>query len=777
MQKRNPQRRLAAVQNPTVDPAPAADAAAEPVPTTFSTAIYDAITKTFANKNPTQMFCLCWPGTVLDADHLGWEDSEETAGLMPERALIRSSQILDQYIPPAPITQPDGTRLSDRYTQAIAQLGPRPSVDLIRLQEVIRERLQKPVSVVINGKETTMRLVEYFDYLFQQWVRAKQAWGALQAEMRARFRADNPLNPTKAWDDYLAWYAVNADGYIADVNSKYDTLLVEFPLVAWEDALTVLDTSDDGGLNEAKQLVRNGSIPVPYQEGASYYPTRGVPYSWPKELQPSTKFVDLLADPAAQKQSLDTARTQLELEIGNWMAILPQFDDSAIKEAAVAFQEAGGKYNKAQTALLTRYTDNAVSAAKMVIDIMASRGLPTTTGEQDATVAEFNGLNKDLDLAQKKPAPAALDWTKFKALADEVGLGQKGLIEDQQHLIDTGFQLAGAASKFLASGANRIDFPWLAGYIKQLESKLAAVDRMERDLASASNVYYSYLKAPGNSGADPGLSNEFGTNAFPSRYDYPENARWTEIVITVDKTQLNTNKTLSTYFDQMQWGVNLFLASAGGTTEVSGSDFANKFMKQDSKIQIGFLCTKVLIDRPWMKPEIFGNTDSYFRTLKKPLAPNFQMTHEQLLGDKGQDALKALLDDHSFPAYPVAVLLAKDVTIKVAVDVAESEALRKTAKSVKSQGGGFFCFSISRSEAASSEEDSMNSYVMAGQMITRAPAPQIIGYWTQFLPPDRSTVIDETVARDIAAAIGFVGNMQAAHSAARESKVTPTRNA
>ncbi len=46
--------------------------AAPPPAQDFSEAIYNAIIASFANKNPTQMFCLCWPGTVLDAGYLGW---------------------------------------------------------------------------------------------------------------------------------------------------------------------------------------------------------------------------------------------------------------------------------------------------------------------------------------------------------------------------------------------------------------------------------------------------------------------------------------------------------------------------------------------------------------------------------------------------------------------------------------------------------------------------------------------------------------------------------
>ena len=97
------------------------------VPTNFTEALYKGITEVFASKNPTQLFSMCWPGTVLDHDRMKWKKSDEVGGNMPESALVRSSLIIDQYVPPAPITQPDGSRVSDRYKQAIDQLGPIPN--------------------------------------------------------------------------------------------------------------------------------------------------------------------------------------------------------------------------------------------------------------------------------------------------------------------------------------------------------------------------------------------------------------------------------------------------------------------------------------------------------------------------------------------------------------------------------------------------------------------------------------------------------------------------
>ena len=198
------------------------------VPGDFTQAIYQAITKAFANKNPTQMFCLNWPGTVLDPRPAGLGGRGRNRGNMPETALIRSSVILDQYVPPAPITQPDGTRVSDRYKQAVSQLGPIPNGDLIHLQEIIRGRLQEKVKVEVNGTEKEMRLIDWFSYLYSRWIRAKEAWGKKQQEMMDRFKGSHPEKRNEWWNEYVLWYENNADGWIDKINMAYEELITQF---------------------------------------------------------------------------------------------------------------------------------------------------------------------------------------------------------------------------------------------------------------------------------------------------------------------------------------------------------------------------------------------------------------------------------------------------------------------------------------------------------------------------------------------------------------------
>ena len=769
-------------QEPTANGASAAalGGAPEEAPD-FTSAIYDAITKAFASRNPTQLFCLSWPGTVLEHDRLAWESAEAPEGVMPERSLLRSSQILDQYIPPAPLTQPDGTRVSDRYQQALSQLAPVPNAALIKLQAIVRERLQVEVVREVDGRERTYTLGAWFDYLFGRWADARRDWGDKQSEMRRQLesRYRDETNPDAWWNAYLQWYGDNATGYIARINSRWQQLVAEFPLTEWEDAIAILDTKDGSGLQDAREIMRNAVRPVPYQEGVQYVPTQGVPYDWPLELEPVTKFLDLLADPEAQQMAYETALAQLEQEIFNWDAIVSQIDDEAVQRDIAALNAARSEYTRAQSALINQYTENVVEAVKIVADVMKAReqtfeGVERERDGPRATaeiVDQVKGLARGL--AGGVAPAAAIDWRVVLRIGEAFGRGQNSLVAAQQQLIDSGYALAETADRFLNDRIRSSSFRWLPAYVAQLRSKLAAVQRAAADHASAANVWDKYRSTARTEArrTDPNELPEFAADAYPSPLDSPANDRWTTVTVDLTARQLEASSRTNTSFSDMQWGVNLFFGSAGGQYEQSGASFASRFMQSDSRIQIGFLATKVLIDRPWMRAEVLGATRSLFRTTESRLAPERQITAREILEADGSRTIQELIGDYTLPCYPVALLLVKDVTVRVQIQFSKMEEMRDYAKSTQSQGGGFLCFSVSRTETTSSESESMNQYCMAGQFVARAPSPQIIGYWVQFVPPDQSTQLDDREAAVIAQSLGFVGKLQAAHQAGEATDV------
>jgi hypothetical protein len=130
-----------------------------------------------------------------------------------------------------------------------------------------------------------------------------------------------------------------------------------------------------------------------------------------------------------------------------------------------------------------------------------------------------------------------------------------------------------------------------------------------------------------------------------------------------------------------------------------------------------------------------------------------------------------------FPAYPVALLLVKDVTIKLTMKVAATEQLSQASSSNSTQGGGFLCFSVSKTQSSSSNTQSSGSYAMAGDYVFRIASPQVAGAWLQIVPPDQSQVLTAQVAKEIADSLGFLTRLKSAANEGRMTVSPPNRAA
>jgi hypothetical protein len=103
---------------------------------------------------------------------------------------------------------------------------------------------------------------------------------------------------------------------------------------------------------------------------------------------------------------------------------------------------------------------------------------------------------------------------------------------------------------------------------------------------------------------------------------------------------------------------------------------------------------------------------------------------------------------YMLPAYPMAFVIAKDITIRVKSSDSNSSLSKALASQSSSTGGGFLCFSAS--SASSSKSTSESSYHGSHGEYTyiRIPGPQIIGWMLQLTPSDNSSPY-EALDKDI----------------------------
>ncbi|WP_150698461.1 hypothetical protein [Pandoraea terrae] len=704
--------------------------------------LYTELARVFGNQNPQQLFSLVWPGTVLNADP--YKLPEGKVGTPDTLVQIAQSVLFDQYYPIAPITQPDGTRVSDRYRQALEAFGPVPNERLLDLQRVIRARLDQKVQVDINGVQTSVTLLEKFSILQERWIEKKQAWAKLKSDEYQRLKTKGDAD---WWDQYVTWYENNAQGYIDAINASYNRMVADFPLSEFEDALAILDAHDAAALLRAKQDVRNAAIPIPPEVGNFFYSTQAIPGDWGSALKPSTTFTDLLAAPDALQRYQDLCIEQLTQQIFAFNAVLSQIpasaDKDAIAQALHDFNSAREAYYTATSDLIKNYTDNTVLAVKTYLQYKQGNDAQKTAGANDliTKLHDQNG-GEEKKLVDKPGKP---NWQE---VAEAVGDAQKKLVDDTGSMVSKGQRLADAATKYLKTGAG-------AGLREMIEPILTKLNAQLNTLLSSFNNFNAsagravVLNGDGLATLAGGTSD---TPEFASVADAAINRRWAPITLTVSQSDMAAQSSTSTSFSQTNWNVDLFFGSAGGESTEASQKFAANFMDSESNIQIGMLATKVVIERPWMHPEVFALTRQYFKALDTVVTTpaDASLTKDTLLAKAlGGEATREIaaancsrLANATLPGYPVAVLLVKDVTIKLRIKTSATKALQEHSERNVSNGGGFLCFSVSRTEASSADRKSTTSYAMAGDYVFRIPSPQIIGVWNQILPPDQSTFLN-----------------------------------
>jgi len=699
--------------------------------------LYENFAKVFGNSNELQLFSLVWPGTILDYELFSIPLNH--TGPIPPTVQVAQSVLFDQYYPIASITQPDGTRVSDRYKQALEAYGPIPNERLLDLQRVIRGRLDQQTTIEVDGKSLSVTLLEKFGILQDEWIRRKQLWSTEKSSVFNEFKKSGNAD---WWDQYVYWYENNAEGYIEAINAAYNRMVAEFPLNEFEDALSVLDTHDSAALLRAKQDVRNSSIPIPPEVGNSFYATNAVPADWGNSLKPSTTFTDLLAAPEAQQRYMDLCIEQLNQQIFSWNAIIaqiPMVSKDQIAAALDEFSNSSKAYFDATNKLIEDYTENTVLAVKTYLQYKQGSDEEKKTGANNM----IDKLNKETDPpGDGKPV---VDWAK---VAEQVGEAQKKLVNDTGSMVSAGQRLAEKATAFLQTKAGEGLRELIVPVLSKLQSQLNILLRQVQNFDSSSGRAIQ-LNGDGLAELKGGVRD---VPEFSSVADALANQRWSEITFTVKKSDMSTNSETSTSFSQTNWNVDFFFGSAGGQNTQAGQKFATEFMDDNSEIQIGMLATKVLIERPWMHPEVFAMTKSFFKAVDSDITtpPGSPITRGQLLseaigGTVSQAEASAnciKLNKGIFPGYPVALLLVKDVTIKLKFNTVKTKAMQEHSESNVSGGGGFLVFSVSHTEATSSDKKSTSSYSMGGDYVFRIPAPQIVGVWNQILPEDKSTFLN-----------------------------------
>lgn len=253
------------------------------------------------------------------------------------------------------------------------------------------------------------------------------------------------------------------------------------------------------------------------------------------------------------------------------------------------------------------------------------------------------------------------------------------------------------------------------------------------------------------------IDNRPSLNVLPAKRTITaEDGLFTDITISIKEgmsyqTSTQGNTASNTNVDTSAW-----LASAAYSSSQSNAVSKQEALAFKSKIDIGFRVAKVTFDRGWFNPQIFdlASNGDFYRlselragsTITKADINKWQKNGQNIL-EEIEDHLKYNYTDSSnksqtghymLPAYPVAMIIAKDVTFKIEIDGNQSGELNETMKESSSYGGGFLGFHFSHASSSSSSSQSTYHGQQGNHYYIRMPGPQILGYTLQFVPPDNT---------------------------------------
>jgi len=226
---------------------------------------------------------------------------------------------------------------------------------------------------------------------------------------------------------------------------------------------------------------------------------------------------------------------------------------------------------------------------------------------------------------------------------------------------------------------------------------------------------------------------------------------FTTITIVVSDEVASDYESESSSSTSSSWRVSSWFASYQANRHSSrASSYSSETMKK-ATTTIAMRVMKVGFQRSWFQPSLLERTADFHNVsdsnraglgvnrahvpaaVKDPGSTPFDEKLKQKVGLDEEDSNTYLL-----PSFPVAMLIAKDITIKMSSSENLERSYNSSSSSSSSASGGFLFFGGSRSNSSARSNSSSFSSASDKDVVIRIPGPQILGYINQLVPKDKS---------------------------------------
>lgn len=691
----------------------------------FADQLYEKITSVIGGDNPNQFFCMSLPGMQIDKNLYSYDIENN----QPKPPLVEAneSKLVNRLFDACTMTGSDnGRHLQTQYKSALDMLTPQLNGKLFDAKSKLRKVLMTPYPYNFgDGLTTGFTLQQVFYRLYSEYVDAKQAWAKVQLEKKAELDAKYPgetkeTNRSKQ-NDYLDWYETTAESQLLKVQEKLGKVLNVFSPGDMEIITGILDSGAGREITEARQTLANVQKLNP--DGGYVYPVTLYPENWFNLLDTSFTPIDLLESPAALAQQLSVLlvqRSNLSMTIDSFLNILP--DPAMLKDLKDKQYAAKKELTTAQEAVTKVYSAITNDTLKLVVDIVGRSNDKDKSKALAGTTSRI--LNVDPEVAGKVITALTDNASKCMQAQDELILAAQNATESAMKYFE---------AKNLTQYKSML-LP-LQTQLKRTEDDIAAV----RQQISLASVMQQANKPIDGSDVTP--------NAVPNGF--------TQVLIESTMASVSQKSSSASSASESSYRSSFFFGGYSSSRSHRESIDSRESETRNVKIQIGMSIAKVSIGREWFNPGVFLLTKDMYNTSSKKIAPNQK-------GKPFQETRFNAMNDCVFPCFPVAFIIARDVTIKFSSDQAISRSFAQSVEDHSSSGGGFFIFGGSSSSSPSSASSNSRATSSANSVTVRFTSPQILGYYLEATPADESMTLSEVrnANGDYISILDFIKNFQ-----------------
>ena len=703
----------------------------------FLDELYEKISSVIGGTDENQYLCLTLPGTVINAKDYEYNDTDENVE-KPAHVRANESRLVNKLFDASFVTAGDnGKLLPNQYKTALSMLSPQLNRELYELKSRLREVLMTPYPYDFgNGTVNNMTMEQVFYRLYNDYVEAKAKWNKDQLDMKEKLEKEI-IDKVARHDKYLDWYGTVAEAARVNLDEKLGKVLSVFSPTDMNIINAILNCGVGGEIEQARSKLSMVEELSP--DGGYVYPVNLQPSNWFKLLKSSFTGVDLLESPAALSQKLRTLQLQRKNILGQitkLTANIPSDEDMA--EVKQKLAEANKNYKDKVEACTEASIKGSVNIVNAIVD-MCLKEEDGSQKEPDKETVE-RVVNKEAKDGKK------INKDDVEKLVGKIGESGKDCMKAQSDAVAAGEACVTAAIDWCTKNNSLKLKELLTPLNENLKTLNEDIEELRMQIQIARSV------SEKTDAVDQ--SEENAADVLPNKSD----DYFTQIIINTTASALSESSSRQASSSSSQTNASFFL---GGYSSSSSHSESSDSMSQEAShmnIQIGMNIAKVSIERPWFNPGIFQLTGDMFSFSEQRIAPESDVSLSQGEVDKIRERFSDM-NKSILPAFPVAFVIAKDVSIKFTSDTAISSSFAESVEDKASKGGGFLCFSTNSASASSKSSSSAVANSNANSVTVRFTAPQILGYFMQAVPADKSKHINESAVNDISI-ISFVSDFR-----------------